>query len=130
DHTWAVYWSAWQYVWVKDPSDELINLSNGAADHRGIGLFARAGFADQATNPVEWSVSGGVGGRGVLPSRDNDTFGLGYFYSSIQTARLSGIAGIKDQSQGFEAYYDIAITPAAHLTLDAQVVEAPSVRLD
>ena len=91
---------------------------------------ARVGLADQDTNPVEWSLSAGIGGRGIIPSRDNDTFGVGYFYTNIQTTRLSGIVGVENQTQGFEAFYNIAITPAAHLTLDAQIVEPINSNLD
>ena len=130
DDTWAVYWSGWQYLTVEDDIDAPIVLSNGTPDRQGIGLFARLGFADQDTNPVEWSGSIGVGGRGVIPSRDNDTFGVGCYYSGIQTTRLSGPLGIDDHTQGFEAFYNIAITPAAHLSLDAQVVDSPSTSLD
>jgi porin len=76
--TWAVYWSTWQYLFIKDPSDKPIDLSNGMPDHQGFGLFARLGFADQDTNPVRWSGSFGIGGRGMIPSRDNDIFGIAY----------------------------------------------------
>jgi porin len=87
------------------------DLANGEQDLEGLGLFARFGFADQDTNPVEWSFSGGIGGRGIIPSRDNDTFGVGYFYSSIQTGRLSGLIGVGDEAQGFETFYNCALTP-------------------
>jgi porin len=118
--TWAAYWSGWQYLLVKDPNDKPIDLMNGSPDHEGFGLFARAGLADQDTNPTRWSASAGVGGRGMIPTRDNDTFGVGYYYTSIQRARIGGLLGIQAQSQGFEAFYNVAITPAAHLTFDAQ----------
>jgi len=122
--TWAVYWSSWQYLYTEQPANKAVDLLNGQPDEQGIGLFARFGFADKETNPVEWAASGGVGGRGVIPARDNDTFGLGYYYNNIQTLRLSNILGLKDSTQGFECFYNIAITPACHVTLDLQVVEA------
>jgi porin len=122
--TWAVYWSDWQYLYTEPPANKPIDLLNGQPDQQGVGLFARFGFADKETNPIEWAASGGVGGRGLIPSRDNDTFGLGYYYNSIQTLRLSNILGIKDSTQGFECFYNIAITPACHVTLDLQVVES------
>jgi porin len=124
DDTWSAYWSGWQYLLVEDPSDAPIDLTNGTADHQGFGLFARFGFADQDVNPVEWSLSGGVGGKGVIPNRDRDTFGVGYYYTSIQTARLSGTTGVKDNTQGFEAFYGVALTPAVSMTFDAQFVDS------
>jgi len=130
DDTWALYWSAWQYLFVEEHVDAPISLANGMVDRQGFGLFARAGIADQDTNPLEWSVSGGIGGRGIIPSRDDDSFGVGYFYASIQSSRLSGFVGFNDHSQGFEAFYNLAITPAAHLSFDVQVVESPISDID
>lgn len=129
--TWAVLWSLWQYVWTEQPAEAgaLIDPTNGTQDLEGLGVFARVGFADHSTNPVPWSASVGVGGRGLIPKRDNDTCGIGYFASGIQETRLAGFMGAGDLSQGIEAYYNIAITPAAHLTFDLQWVEpaAPGV---
>jgi len=121
ESTWAVYWSTWQYVWVEEESDARIDLRNGIPDREGFGFFARAGFADQDTNPIEWSASGGLGGRGVVPTRDDDVFGLGYYHSRFQETRISGVLDANDYAEGFEAFYDAALTPAAHLGFDVQV---------
>lgn len=122
--TWALYWSAWQYLRVQDPGDAPINLLDGMPDHQGLGLFARAGVADHDTNPVEWSASAGIGGRGAF-GRPRDTYGAGYFYSSFQSTRFTGFLGVADHGHGFEAYYSLALTPATFLTLDAQVIDSP-----
>ena len=122
--TWAAYWSGWQYLYTAPPGTRPLEQISGEPRQRGIGVFARFGFADKDINPTEWAVSGGIGGRGLIPSRDNDCFGVGYYYNSIQTLRLSGLLGIKDSTQGLECFYNIAITPAAHLTLDLQVVNS------
>ncbi len=123
DSTWAVYWSAWQYIYARDPGDKPVNLANGEPDLQGLGLFTRVGFADKETNPVDWAVSGGIGGRGMIPTRDNDFFGVGYFYTDIQATELLSTLGAREYGQGFEAFYNIAATPAFHVTLDVQVVE-------
>ena len=65
----------------------------------------------------------------MIPSRENDCFGLGCYYQSIETLRLSGVLGIENSAQGFECFYNIAITPAAHMTLDLQVVDTPQKRV-
>jgi porin len=129
DSTWCLYWNGWQYLTVEDPGEAPIDLANGKPDRKGIGLFARAGIADKDTDPVDWSLSGGLGGRGGFGGRDNDVFGVGYFYNHVVTGRLTGLLGLDDHNQGIEAFYNIALTPAAHLTLDIQYVEAalPSV---
>lgn len=128
--TWAAFWSGWQYLYTEETGDAPIDVTNGTPDRQGVGLFARFGFADEDTNPVAWSISGGVGGRGLIPSRDNDTFGVGYFHSSIQEGRLSGVTNLNDHSAGFEAYYGLAITPAAVLSFDAQIIDSISSDLD
>lgn len=125
DNTWAAYWSGWQYVWVKDAGNGPIDLMNGEQDRQGVGLFARFGFADQDTNTIDWTASGGVGGKGLIPGRERDTCGAAFFYLSVQPERLINRLGVGDHSQGFEAYYNLSITPAANLTLDVQLVDSP-----
>ncbi len=129
DETWAVYWSGWQYLWVQEPSDRPIDLRDGLADRVGVGLFARAGLADSDTNPAEWAVSVGVGGRGVF-DRADDTYGVGYFYTRLQNVLFRSPLEIEDHSQGVEAYYNCAITPAARFTFDLQVISSPLTEVD
>jgi porin len=123
DDTWAVYGSLWQYLFVEGPADGRVDLSNGVQDLQGIGVFARVGFADEDTNPIEWTASAGLAGRGVLPSRDDDTLGLAYYYNSVQETRVGGFLGLDDHAQGLEFYYNLALTPAANLTFDVQVTD-------
>ena len=100
DDTWALYWSTWQYLFVEDPGDAPIDLANGVPDREGIGVFARFGVADQDTNPVEWSASFGVGGRGIIPSRDDDVFGVGYYYTHFQETRAQRAARLQRRGAG------------------------------
>ncbi len=88
----------------------------------GFGLFARIGVADDDTNVIAWSLSAGVGGRGMLPGRDEDTFGLGFAYADIDRSAFASILGFDEEAYGFEAFYNIALSPGVALTLDAQVV--------
>ena len=128
-NTWAVYWSAWQYLFTMEPGKLPIDLLKGEADQQGLGVFTRVGFADKETNPVRWAVSGGVGGRGMIPTRENDTFGIGYYYNSIQSLRILDVLGVKNSAQGFEAFYNFAVTRAFHVTADLQVVGPVQERL-
>jgi len=130
DNTWTLYWSGWQYVHAAEKATGPLDVANGKPDLRGLGAFWRVGFADQDTNPVEWSASAGLGGRGPIPGRENDTFGVGYYYSHVQTTRLSGIVGLDDHMQGFEAFYNLAVTPAAQVTFDVQLIDSVSSNLD
>jgi carbohydrate-selective porin OprB len=45
----------------------------------GVGIFGRIGFADNKTSPIERFYSLGVGGKGLIPGRERDTFGVGYY---------------------------------------------------
>lgn len=122
--TWAVIYSFWQYVQVFDgDTSKPINLKDGRADHRGWGVFLMAGLADEETNPVQWSLAGGIGGRGILPSRPNDSFGIGYFVLDIKDGVVANLIGLKGAEQGAEIYYEAEITPWFHITPDLQVVD-------
>ncbi|MEZ5988724.1 MAG: carbohydrate porin [Planctomycetota bacterium] len=57
------------------------------ADLRGLGLFTRLGIADGDTNPVEWAGTVGIGGRGLIPGREEDSFGIGYFRNGLREPR-------------------------------------------
>ncbi len=116
--------SAWQYLYTEDEVDGLVDLQNGQSDHQGIGLFARMAFADDDTNLAEFSTSVGLGGRGTIPGRDDDTFGIGYFYTKIQDTRIGGIIGLDDSSQGGEVFYNLTITTDSHLTFDIQILDS------
>lgn len=126
DDSWAMYTSAWQYITADEPAenpDAPLNVADGRPDRRGIGVFGRIGFADEDTNPLELGYSGGIGGRGVLPGRPDDIFGVGYFRNEVQTRRLTTLLGVQDSYEGYEAFYNIAVTPAIGLTFNLQVVE-------
>jgi porin len=122
DYTWAAYWSGWQYLYAQGERPKTIKAGDGRPDLQGVGLFARLGTADQDTNPVEFSASGGLGGRGLIPTRDDDSWGAGVFYSRLQKPRTTPIQAnlLDDHTNGFEVFYNVAVLPSVALTLDAQ----------
>ena len=93
-----------------------------------MGVFAQLGVGDKDTNPVSWSIAGGLSGRGSIPGRDADTWGVGYFYNEMQDLNLGPLV-FEDSTSGIEAYYDIALMGSASLTLDVQWTQSafPSV---
>ena len=104
---WAIYWNGYQYF----QGDEK----------KGWGLFGRLGFGDGVVNPVRFNMAAGVGGTSPLPDREADRWGLGLYY--IDMAHLSVLETLNLQHEtGAELFYNIALTPWAHLSLDAQVV--------
>ena len=64
-----------------------------------------------------------MGGRGLIPRREDDSFGLGFAYTDIESDVLTGLLGLDDEAYGFEAYYNFALGRGVELTLDAQVID-------
>jgi porin len=105
-----VYYNFDQYLWQDegDPS-------------QGVGIFGRFAWARQDVNPVAHYYSFGVGGTGVLPERDRDTLGIGYYYVDLS----NDLPTIFHSEQGIEAYYNIEVTPWLHISPDLQVIVNP-----
>lgn len=89
-----------------------------AEGNSGWGLFGRWGISDQDSNPVEWFLSTGIGGNSPIKGRENDNFGIGWFYAGLSDA-LPGVIFPND-SQGVETFYGIALSERLVLTPDAQ----------
>jgi porin len=109
---WMFYYNFDQYVYT-EPGDEK----------QGVGVFGRFGWSSGESNPIEQFYSIGVGGKGVIPERDNDTFGVGYYHANLSDDLPSSL-GVHSE-QGVEAYYNIEITPWLHITPDLQIIVNP-----
>ncbi len=90
---------------------------------QGFGLFGRFGYSTGEANPIEQFYSIGVGGKGIVPERDKDTYGLGYYFVKL-TDELPEKLNLESE-QGVELYYSIEVTPWFHLTPDLQVIVNP-----
>ena len=114
--SWAVYYNFDQYLY------EPVKGSG-----KGFGLFGRFAVTDGNPNFLQYFYSLGLGGKGVVASRPNDSFGFGGYNIDIKSPSISGPGGLvsKDflrNEYGFEAYYSAAVTPWALLTPNIQVV--------
>lgn len=116
--SWALAWNGWQYLYVENDTGE-VDTANGRQDLEGLGLFAQIGIADEDTNPITWSFSVGISGRGSIPTRDDDTWGVGYFWNDLQDLDRDYLK-FENAISGLEIYYDISLFGWAFLTLDAQ----------
>jgi len=106
----AVYYNFDQYLYTEEEDPT-----------QGIGIFGRFGWARQNVSPVCHAYSLGLSGKGVIPCRDNDTTGIGYFFNDLSNA-------LPDQfhsEQGFETYYNIEIAPWLHISPDLQIIINP-----
>jgi len=115
--TWAAYYNFDQFLYETDKEKG-----------QGVGLFGRFGASEGNPNPARYFFSVGAGGKGIIPGRPIDRFGIGYYYIDIANPTLQGPLrnrSILRDEWGFEAFYNLAITPWMLLTPDLQVV-APS----
>ncbi|MCH7914992.1 MAG: carbohydrate porin [Deltaproteobacteria bacterium] len=117
--SWAFYYNFDQYLYTEkdDPS-------------QGFGIFGRFGISDGKANPIHQFYSVGFGGKGVIPGRDQDRFGIGYYYLKISSdlrgtfpPLLRNRIGLEHE-QGVELFYNIAVTPWLHVTPDLQIIDA------
>lgn len=113
--TWAVYYNFDQFVYET-------NKDAG----RGVGLFGRFGASAGNPNPMQYFFSLGVAGKGLMDCRPLDRFGVGFYFTDVNSPtfqRLFSTRSFLNDEWGFEAFYNVAITPWMLLTPDLQVVE-------
>ncbi|MDX2495503.1 MAG: carbohydrate porin [Desulfuromusa sp.] len=130
DSTWLASADFWQYLWVEGDSSQPVDSTNGRQDLQGVGIFSRVQFADEDTNPVDYIISVGVNAKGLIPTRDNDSMGLGFSYNKFQEGRFLNALGFDDTSTALEFFYNIELTPAIHLNLDAQLTDSALPNID
>jgi porin len=91
----------------------------------GIGVFGRFGASDGNPNFMQFFYSLGIGGKGVIPNRERDRYGFGFYYIDINNPELQGLfrnVKLLRDEYGFEAFYNFALTPWLFLTPDIQVI--------
>jgi porin len=115
-NTWNIYYNFDQFLWSPkgDPT-------------RGIGPFFRFGVSDGDANPVKYHYNVGIGGKGVVPARPHDTFGVGWsrlelsdnFVPFLRDTLKLGL----QREDVVEAYYNAALTGWLSATLDFQWID-------
>jgi len=112
--SWVVTYGFDQFLFVDDETPT-----------KGWGIFGNISLADQITNPVHWFLNLGAGGTSPVPGRSADSWGAGYYYlatSSVLRQTL-GRVGPSGNEQGFELYYNAAITSWFTLSADIQAID-------
>ena len=92
---------------------------------KGFGIYGRFAASDGNPNFIHYFYSLGFGGKGVGAKRPNDTYGIGGYYINASHPTLVSPLGTKEflrDEKGFEMFYNLALTPWAHLSPDFQVV--------
>ena len=111
--SWAIYYNFDQYLYspANDPS-------------QGFGIFGRLRISDGKANALHQFYSLGFGGKGMIPGREKDQWGIGYYYLKLSDDPphiLRNRLGL-DHDQGGEIFYNIAVAPWLHLTPDLQII--------
>ena len=119
EDSWSLMYNMHQYLYTEEEDQT-----------QGFGVFARLGTADDKTNPIANFYSVGVGGKGALEGRDNDTYGIGYFYAQLSDEFGRIIERNFGDTQGVEIFYNFELSKWLHITPDFQVVEPSAKNVD
>ncbi|MEM9569011.1 MAG: carbohydrate porin, partial [Cyanobacteria bacterium P01_E01_bin.34] len=146
--SYMVYANFDQYFFTLNPTFSKVDAEIAAeseatpegpifATPRGLGAFGRLGFGPADSNLVDFFASAGIGGKGLLPGRPYDQFGLGWYHLNfsgdledvLNSSRFlvflnRGEFDLRPEN-GIEIYYTAAITPAIQLTADLQYIIEP-----
>ncbi|HLY44407.1 MAG TPA: carbohydrate porin [Stellaceae bacterium] len=114
--SWSMYYGFDQYFWQPD----------GDPKH-GIGVFFNFGASDGNPNPIKYSFVTGIGGKGMIPGRADDTYGIGFartqfssdFVPFLRQALNLGL----EHEDAIEMYYSAALTPWLSATADLQIID-------
>ena len=127
DDNWVVNLNLDQYLYMPEPVDEP-ELHTAAFDKQpeGIGVFFRFSYTPEDRNPWNWFVSGGIAGRGVVPSRPFDRYGIGVYalFESDDLKDQPLIGGLLDTEWGTEVFYNLAITRWLQLSPSVQYIQS------
>ncbi len=97
--------------------------------NQGLNAFARAGFTPQDRNFVGFYFDTGLAYTGLIPTRDNDVFGVALGYADLTDDAAQGIFDEGSREVGYEivieATYAAQITPWLTVQPDAQYIIRP-----
>ena len=113
--TWAAVYSFEQYLW-QPPGDPK----------RGIGTFFSFGVSDGRANPIRNSYNLGFVGKGVVPGRPRDHFGVGWSRvefsdNFVRNLRSTFDLGL-DHEDAVELYYSASVTPWLTVSPSFQII--------
>jgi porin len=101
----GLYFAGEQLVWREQPDTD-----------EGLGLFFRIGGSPSHQSAFNLAIDGGVHYQGLLPTREDDVFGIGVAYArvsdSVRAAALAaGTFPLPDQEIVIESNYQLQLKP-------------------
>jgi len=128
DDNYALTLGGTQYVRV----DRNAQRSDGQAV--GFGPFFRFGIAPEDRNLIDQFYSVGIGGNGGPAGRADDGWGIGWAgtHISADLRRDAAVLGadIDKFEHVFEAFYNVALTPAVRLSFHVQHLDSANASAD
>ena len=114
--SWSINYAFDQYLWQPEGDPR-----------RGIGVFFSFGASDGNPNPIRYAFMGGVGGKGLVPGRPDDNFGIGVARTQFSSdfvpfLRQSLNLGLQHED-ALEMYYNASITKWLNATADLQIID-------
>ena len=112
--------SRYYFAWI---FDQQLYRAPGSANE-GFGLFGQLGVSDGNPNGLRWSLLTGIGGKGLIPGRSKDNWGIGYYYDGFSQDLKNALAPaqvLRDE-QGLELFYNFVLTSWSVLGFDLQVI--------
>ena len=90
-------------------------------------MFFNFGASDGDANPIKYSYMAGIGGKGVVPGRPHDTFGVGWARTQFSNnfvpfLRQQLDLGL-DREDAVEMFYNASLTRWLNMSLDLQVID-------
>ncbi|HVX60324.1 MAG TPA: carbohydrate porin, partial [Pirellulales bacterium] len=107
---WTATWRFDQVVRA-DPANPLRNWT----------LNGDFGLSDGNPNPIHWFANIALVANGPIRGREHDLFGIGYYHLGVSGLPVLEALGLSAEN-GFEVFYDAAVTPSFRLTPDLQVL--------
>ncbi|MCC6947355.1 MAG: carbohydrate porin [Bradyrhizobiaceae bacterium] len=105
------------------------------AGERSTSIFVRGGVSPSNRNLLSWYIDGGIGFKGLIPSRADDTLTVGVAYSRISKAAIAldqdtlALSGppypIRNAETVFELSYVAQLAPWWTLQSDLQYIVRP-----
>lgn len=96
---------------------------------QGLGWFGRAGFAPADRNFISFYFDTGLSYKGLIPTRDNDTIGIGFGCARLSNGARNSLADGGSTPAGAEMVieftYQAAITPSLVVQPDLQYIIHP-----
>ncbi|MGB7790444.1 MAG: carbohydrate porin [Terrimicrobiaceae bacterium] len=114
-------------------SKTSVQVAEGSSN-QGLGWFGRIAFEPQNRNFVGFHFDTGLVYTGMIPTRDEDEFGVGFVYAQLtngarRTLELEGSRGVGAEMV-LEFTYKAILTPWLYIQPDAQFIINPGATQD